>query len=169
MQTLDAIFTRRSVRRFTDEPISAEIKDKLLRAAMNAPSAHNHQTWQFVVVDDRKILDELSTQHPHAKMCEQAPMAIVCCHDLSLDEIVGLGVQNVSAAIQNILLAARDFNLGAVWLGVYPKENLMEKMRQLFEIPEAIVPVGIVALGHSDMDQAFIDRYNEERVHHNRW
>lgn len=169
METLNAIFTRRSVRRFTDESISDEIKDKLLRAAMSAPSAHNYQTWQFVVVDDRAMLDKLATEHPHAKMCEQAPMAIVCCHDLSLDDMVGFGVQNVSAAIQNILLASRDLNLGAVWLGVYPREGLMEKMQLLFNIPKAVVPVGIVAVGHTDMEQVFVDRYQQERIHYNKW
>ncbi len=169
METLDAIFTRRSVRRFTDKSISKETTETLLRAAMNAPSAHNKQSWQFVVVNERKLLNKLADVHPYGKMCQEAPLAIVCCHDEVLEDRVGFGVQNVSAAIQNILLAARDVDLGSVWLGVYPKEDLVNTIREFFDMPKTVIPIGIVVVGYTDTKQAFVDRYQSDRVHNNKW
>ena len=170
METLDAIFTRRSVRRFSDQPVSPETVDTLLKAAMSAPSARNTQPWHFMVIDKRELLDQIAAIHPYAKMCLQAQLAIIPCTDLNLDKAAeGYWVEDISAAVQNILLAVRDQGMGAVWLGVYPNEERISEIRKLFALPYNIVPFNIIPIGYTDMSQEKVDRYKAERVHHNEW
>jgi nitroreductase len=169
MDTLQAIFTRRSIRRYTDQPISEQQVEQILRAAMAAPSAGNQQPWQFVVVNDRKLLDAISGYHPYADMLRQAPVAIIVCGDMHLAERAGYWVQDCSAATQNLLLAAHALGLGAVWLGVYPMQDRVGNTQRLFGLPPEVIPLAIVALGHPAERLKPADRYNPERVHRNRW
>jgi len=115
MDAIEAILTRRSIRRFRDEPVSDDLIETLLRAAMAAPSAGNQQPWHFVVIRDRETLDTTSTVHPYATMAAEAALAIVVCGDTTLEMHKGFWVQDCAAAIQNLLLAAHASGLGAVW------------------------------------------------------
>lgn len=169
METLETIFTRRSVRRFTGEAVSEKIIEKLLRAAMSAPSANNRQPWQFVVVNERDKLNKIADEHPYGKMCHDAPLAMIACYDTDLESEESYGIQDVSAAIQNILLAARDCGLGSVWLGVHPRDDRMAGVRKIFNIPESLLPIGIVVIGHSEVEQKPIDRFQADRIHYNVW
>jgi nitroreductase len=118
MDTLTAIRTRRSIRAYTAEPVSEEMIETLLAAAMQAPSAGNQQPWHFVIIQQRALLDALDEAMPYGKMLHQAALAVVVCAEAALDVRGGYWVQDCSAATQNLLLAAHASGLGAVWLGI---------------------------------------------------
>jgi nitroreductase len=169
MNTLEAISTRRSVRSFTSKPIAKEIVEELLRAAMSAPSAGNEQPWQFVVIDDRKMLDRIIDVNPNAKMCKEAQAAILVCGDTSKEKYPGFWVQDCSAAAQNILLAAHDKGIGSVWTGIYPIKERVEGFRKLLGLPENVIPFCLVPLGYPAKQAPQVDRFQRDRVHHNGW
>ena len=128
---MDILLTRRSIRKYKATPISEAVVYELIRAGMNAPSAGNAQPWHFVVIRERQLLDAVPEFHPNAQMIKEAPMAILVCGDERLEKYHGFWVQDCSAATQNILLAAHDRGLGAVWLGIYPLEERVVGMRRL--------------------------------------
>ena len=169
METLDAIKTRRSIRKFKPQLISRETIKKLLEAAMFAPSAGNEQPWQFVVLDDRKILDAVPRICSTASMCRKSTTAVLVCGDATLEKYPGFWVLDCSASVENLLLAAQALGLGAVWAGVYPLNNRVEAFRRLLALPWEITPFALVALGYPDEAPAQPERYKEERVHYNEW
>ena len=163
------IFERRSIRKYTSEPISGEDMEKLLRAAMRAPSAGNQQPWEFIVVRSRETMRSIQQFHPYSKPLDTANCAIVVCGDTRRQRFQGYWVQDCSAAIQNLLLEAQHLGLGAVWMGVYPMEERVEDCRKLFGLPEPVIPLGIIAVGHPAEHPAPVDTYIPERVHQERW
>ncbi|MBU0455624.1 MAG: nitroreductase family protein [Pseudomonadota bacterium] len=169
METLEAISTRHSVRQFTEQAVEPEKIEQILQAAMNAPSAGNEQPWHFVVVTDRNILDSLVEIHPYARMCLTATVAIIPCLETELEKHEVFGVQDLSAATENMLLATHALGLGAVWVGVYPKEDRMSPIQALLNLPKNIQPFCIVPIGYAASEQKVIDRYNKDRVHHEHW
>jgi nitroreductase len=169
MDTLDAIFTRRSIRDYTSQPIPDELVEKILRAGMQAPSASNQQAWQFVVLTSRPALNALAEVLPYGKMLTKAPLGIVVCGDLPREKSKDYWVQDCSAATQNILLAAHALGLGAVWLGVYPREPRVLDVRTALGIPESVTPLCAIAIGYPAEQKGRTDRYDPSRVHHNGW
>lgn len=169
MDAIEAIMTRRSVRRFTSQEIEEEKIETILKAAMSAPSAGGCQPWHFIVIKKREILNKIPNIHPYASMCKEANLAIVPCVDPALEKYKGFWVEDLSAATQNILLSIRALGLGAVWVGVYPSEEKVKRIRELLEIPEAIIPFCIIPLGYSDTEQKTIDRFQKDRVHWDNW
>jgi nitroreductase len=168
MDAMEAIFTRRSIRKYTKQPVSDEVVKELLEAAMYTPSAGNRQPWCFVVISDSKIMSEIPKYHPYAQMLKEALVAVlVCCDsDLQLEEF---GVQDCSAATQTILLAAHAKRLGAVWLGLYPAEPLVTATKKLLNLPEHIVPISLISIGYPAEQKLQPDRYQADRVHYNQW
>lgn len=166
---MNVIFTRRSIRKYTDKTVPEDKIEQILRAGMAAPSAGNEQPWQFVVIDDRDTLVEITKIHHHAQMLKEASHAIVVCGDLSLEKIKGYWVQDCSAAMQNMLLMAQDLGLGAVWLGVYPIEERVKALKKLLNLPEDVIPMAIMSLGYPAEIKEPVDRYNPARIHRNRW
>ncbi len=169
METLEAIRTRRSVREFTAQPVEESAVETLLRAAMSAPSAGNQQPWHFIVVNERALLDRIPEFSPYAAMCREAPLGILVCGDTTLEKYPGYWIQDCSAATQNLLLAAHDLGLGAVWTGVYPREERMRGFRQLLNLPDHILPLAFVVIGHPAERPQPQDRFRPERIHYNRW
>lgn len=169
MEALENILTRRSIRSFTDKEISSELIDKLLEAAVAAPSAGNQQPWNFIVVDDKSVLKQITEYHPSSKMLNEASHAIVVCGDLHKEKHPGYWIEDCSAATQNILLAAHALGLGAVWLGVYPVKERVENVIRHFKLPENILPLSIIALGYTDVSGKKIDRYKADIIHYNKW
>ena len=164
---IQTIFSRRSIRKYTTEPVSeADIKT-LLEAAMAAPSASNRKPWQFVVVIERQTLDALAEAHPHGKMLFQATLCIAVCGDLT--EMERYWVQDCSAATENLLLAATALGLGAVWLGVYPKDDRVAFVRPILDLPETITPLNLISIGHPAEEKEPRTQYDESRVHRERW
>jgi nitroreductase len=169
MDTLEAIRTRRSIRKYQDKPVPDELIRKLLAAAMSAPSARNAQPWQFVVISDRQLLGEIPKVNPNAWMAERAAAAILVCGDLSLEKSAGYWVVDCAAAVQNMLLAAHALGLGAVWTGIYPREERSKGFQRLLALPGNVVPHSLVVLGYPAEQPATEDRYREDRVRRNRW
>jgi nitroreductase len=169
MDVLQAIHTRRSIRKFADHPVPEDLVRKLLAAAMQAPSARNQQPWQFVVIDDRATLAKIPSFMPNAAMVAHAPLAIVVCGDLRLEKSEGYWVVDCSAAVENMLLAAHALGLGAVWCGVYPRQPRMEGLRRLLGLPEQTMAHSLVVLGYRGEEVLPEDRYRPERIHRNRW
>jgi len=145
------------------------MEDRILHAAMAAPSAGNEQPWEFVVVRDRKMLNALPSAHPYASMCPSAALVIVVCGVLARESHRDYWVQDCSAAMQNLLLAAHDLGLGAVWLGVHPRADRVAGVRQLLGIPETVIPLCMAAIGHPAETLLPEDRFEAVRVHLDRW
>jgi nitroreductase len=164
---IQTIFARRSIRKYAEESVSETDIKTLLEAAMAAPSASNRKPWQFVVVTERQTLDRLAEVHPHGKMLFEAKLCIAVCGDLT--EMERFWVQDCSAATENLLLAATALGLGAVWLGVYPREERVTAVRQVLGIPEAIVPLNLISIGHPAEEKEPRTQYDEVRVHRERW
>lgn len=169
MDVLEALFTRRSVRRYTGEPVSEEHLEILLKAGFSAPSAHNRQPWHFIVVRDKDTLEEIARQHPYAKMLPQAGCGIVVCGDTTKEDREGFIIEDCSAAIQNILLAAHGLGLGAVWCGLYPVKERADVVAGILNIPPHIIPVGLIAVGHTQDTGKEVDRFDSKKVHWERW
>jgi nitroreductase len=139
----------------------------MLEAAMAAPSASNRKPWHFIVVTDRQILDNLARAHPYGKMLLGAPLCIAVCGDKTISS--RYWVQDCSAATENLLLAATALGLGAVWLGVHPREERVDPIRKVLNIPENIVPLNLISIGHRAEEKEPRTQYDELRVHLERW
>jgi nitroreductase len=169
VETLHAITTRRSIRKFTGKNIPEELLTKILEAAMYAPSARNTQPWHFVVITNKELLGKIPHIHPYAEMCYDAGAAILVCGDTAIENLEGYLALNCGASSQNVLLAAHDLGLGSVWLGVYPRKERMEPITKLFNLPLNIIPISLIALGYPDEKVQKPARFKEERIHLNRW
>lgn len=169
MDAMDAILSRRSIRKYTTIPVPDQLIKDLLVAAMSAPSAGNEQPWHFVVITDRHILDEIPTCHPYSQMIREASVAILVCCDLRLDKHDGLWVQDCAAATENLLIAVQAQGLGAVWLGVYPRKQRITGLRKLLGIPEHVVPFSLISLGYPAEQKPRANRYDNSRIHDNSW
>ena len=169
MDALKAIMTRRSIRKYTKEVVPDELIKEVLAAGMSAPSARNEQPWHFVVLSDRNIINRIMDFHPYAVMLKETPLAILVCGDLKVTPDEGYVVVDCSAATENILLAAHALNLGAVWLGIYPRPERITGMRKLLTLPEHILPVALIALGYPAETKPCEDRYNDSVIHYNKW
>ena len=165
MNTLEAIFTRRSIRRFTDTPVTGEQVETLLRAAMAAPSAKNEQSWRFVVIRDRAVLNRIMDVHPYSAMLATAQLAIAVLGDRTRVTHPDYWVVDCSAASQNLLLAAHDLGLGAVWLGVYPREQRMNDLAKILHLPEHLPPLNLIAIGVPAEEKPKADRYRADVVY----
>ena len=140
---LENIFARKSVRKFTSEPVSDKQVETLLKAAMAAPSAMNKQPWRFVVVNDKEKLASMAESLPYARL-DTAPLAIVVCGDLS--DYKKFWVDDCSAATENLLLAAEAMGLGAVWTAASDDER-SAIVKNALELPENIHPLCIRNFG----------------------
>jgi nitroreductase len=163
MDAMEAILTRRSIRKYTTQPVSDELVKELLQAAMSAPSASNQQDWQFVVVRSRQVLDELGRAHPYAPV-RGAPLAIVVCGDLQRESHKGFWTQDCAAATENLLLAAHASGLGAVWCGCYPREERAAGVAKVLGLPQDLVPLALVVIGYPAEEKPRQDRYDPAKV-----
>ena len=169
MDVFEAILNRRSIRRYTSAKISDTLIEKLLKAAMYAPSAVNKQPWHFIVFRDRDTMAAITSFHRNAMMLHQADVAILVCWDETLQHDTGYGPVDCSAATQNILLAAHGSGLGGVWVGIYPRENRMESIRKVFNLPGHIQPFSIVSLGFPAEKKTMPERFERNKIHFEKW
>lgn len=163
---METLFKRRSVRKYTETPVSDEQLKQIIRAGMAAPSAKNSQEWVFIVLRDPEIYQAFSEVHVNAFAMKTAQAAILVCADLSKEKDPGQGwwIQDCAAAMQNMLLEATELGLGSLWLGVHPKEDRIACMKEICRLPEGVEPLGIVALGEPAKERDAIDRYLDEQV-----
>lgn len=169
MDALECILTRRSIRKFTAEPVEQGKIDLALQAAMSAPSAGNSQPWHFVLITDRALLDAVPGFHPYAAMARQAQAGVLVCAEPALEKYPGYWPIDCAAATQNLLLALHAQGLGAVWVGVWPEKDRVENFRKLLGIPEGVVPHSFVPVGRPDMPSYEAARFKPERIHTDGW
>ncbi len=168
---LNCIFSRRSIRKYLDKAVPGEMLDDLLQAAMAAPSAVAKDPWHFIVVQDRETLNKIADILPNGKMLRQATAAFIVCGDINKANIQAESylLQDLSAATENILIAANILELGTCWLGIHPREDRLSGIRQLFELPDNIIPMCGIAIGWPAEKPEARTRYRNERVHIEKW
>ena len=169
---LDVIKTRVSVRQFTGEKISDNQIRTLLECAMAAPSAVNKQPWAFIVVTDEAVIAQLGEALPYSRCSNQPAVAIIPCGDLSKaipGEMANFWINDVSAATENLLLAAHAMGLGAVWTGLHPDMNRAKMVQEMLGLPEHIIPLCVVPVGIPAEQPAVKDKYLPENIHYNKW
>jgi len=165
--SLEAIFARRSIRAYTNEPVSEEEVRSLLEAGMAAPSARNLRPWHFVAIRDRATLRALAAAHPHGAMLAGAGVAICVCGDTEISP--DFWIQDCAAATENILVAAAALGLGAVWLGCHPREERVSAIRAVLGIPARAGVLSLVSIGRPGETKEPRTQYDETRVHHDTW
>lgn len=168
---ISVIHSRKSVRNFTGQSVEKEKLEKILRAAMAAPTAVNKQPWSFVVVTDRKTLDTLQSGLPYAKMLVQAGAAIVVCAipERAHDKMVEFAIIDSSVAGENILLAAEALGLGATWTAAYPYKDRMDIVKKTLSIPDAVIPLNVIPIGYPKGVDKPKDKFKPENIHWQKW
>ena len=167
---MDIIFERRSVRKYTEQKIEPEKIDRMLRAAMQAPSATNQQPWEFIVIDDKETIVKLADFSQYAKMLPGAPLAMIVLEKQGM-RAPRFTEQDLGAAVQNLMLQAVKEGLGTVWMGVGRNSEREAFLTEMFNLPETVKPFAVLAIGYPAEENAnrFVDRYDETRVHYNKY
>jgi nitroreductase len=163
---LDIIFARRSIRKYTGEPVAKAELTSLLEAGMAAPTASNRKPWHFCVITDRDALTRLAESHPYGKMLAHAELAIAVCGDPSISS---WWVQDCTAATENILIAAAGLGLGAVWLGCHNVDEREQSVRDVTGVPTEIGVLSLISIGRPGEDKPARTQYDPDRVHVNQW
>jgi len=166
---MNAIYNRRSIRRYTKDEVTNSQVTVLLKAAMSAPSARNQRPWHFIIVRDKTTLQQLSRTHRYSDMVKDAPVAIVVCGDIHLQSYKDYWALDCSAAAENILIAAEDIHLGTVWVAVYPREERIDHVRAVLSLPLNVLPLCIIPVGHPAEKPEPVDRFDESRIHLEHW
>jgi nitroreductase len=167
MELKEVLLKRRSVRKFTEEPVTDEMIEELLHAAMSGPSACNRRPWAFYVVTNEEKLEELKAASKFTKI--SAKLAIVVCGNLLKAlplQLADFWIQDCSAATENILLRVTDLGLGAVWCGIHPQKKAEERVRAMLNIPKSQVPLNVIFIGHPAEEPEGRDQYEEKNVHY---
>jgi nitroreductase len=168
---LNLIFGRRSIRIYAPGEIEDSTVTRLLEAAMAAPSAMTKDPWRFVIVREPVSLNSMAHALPGGKMLATATLAIVVCGDLetAFENQLSFLLQDCSAAIENLLLAAHGLGLGACWVGVHPSEPAILRLKSLFALPSAVLPIAVVSLGMPGEQPGPRTRFNADNVHREKW
>ena len=166
-ELIKTIFSRRSIRKYTEESVPDEHVTTILEAAMAAPSASNKKPWHFVVVTERDTLNRLADAHKYAKMLQEAPLCVVVCGDESVSP--RFWEQDCSAVTQNILLAAQALGLGSVWCGVHPNEERVHDISEILGITAPVKPLNLIAIGYPAEEKEPRTQYDGSRVHREHW
>jgi nitroreductase len=169
--SLDLIFARRSIRVFRPGEVSPKTVKTILEAAMAAPSAVAKDPWRFVVVRQQDRLEEITEGLPNGKMLASAAVGIFVCGDMEAvhDRQLSYLLQDCSAAIENLLIAVHGLGLGAVWLGIHPREDRVQSVARILRLPASIIPVAGIAIGHRGEEKEARTRFREEYVHYETW
>jgi len=166
---MDAILLRRSIRKYTSKPVPEGVVRDILKAAMSAPSAGDERPWEFIVIRDKNILEELMKVHPYAQMLNETSVAIVVCGHVKTEVYSDFWVQGCAAATENILIEATAKGLGCVWLGIYPMQDRVSGIKKLLGIPEDVMPLALVPLGYPAEKKKAENRFDVCRIHDDKW
>lgn len=166
-QTLQTILGRKSIREFTEKEITNDVLNDLLKAGMAAPSSRDRRPWHFIVLTDKEIMKSLASQLKNVSYMDRANKAIIVLGDSLLND--NCWELDCSAASQNILIAAESMGLGATWTAVFPYEDRTDVVKKAFELPDNIHPFAIIPLGYPLAETAPKNKFDEQRIHQNRW
>lgn len=148
MDIIDIIKSRRSVRKFSPEPVSDELVDRILEAGRWAPSGRNNQPWRFAVVMNRDKIKEISALTHYSKIVLAAQALIPVFLDTAAIYHRDKDIQGVGACLQNMLLEIHSMGLGAVWLGEIIKSN--NEIKQLLGLGKELELMAVLAIGVPD-------------------
>ena len=165
----EILINRRSIRRYTSEKIDSASIRNIIKAAMYAPSAVNKRPWHFIIVEDKGKMEEVMKIHANAKMLKEASHAILICGDENLQHDDGFWIADCGAATQNLLLAAHGVGIGSCWIGIYPREQRMKDISNLFNLPKHVKPFALVSLGYPAEDKRLPERFEEKKIHSEVW
>ena len=169
MKTLDCILSRRSIRSYhSGKQVSSADLESILQAGLNAPSAMNKQPWEFVVITDQKILENITQIHPYAAFLPDAGCGIIVCVNTQ-KQYENYGTTDVALAAQNIMLAATDLGYGTCYCGISSSKSRIAAFQDLCKIPVFVIPTGIIALGVPAQKQEKVNRENPKALHYNTW
>ena len=167
---IHTILTRKSIRKFTEEPVSKEAIDLLLTVAMQSPSACNQQPWHFVVINEKSVLQEISSMHSGISFAKGAPNAILVCGEPGKTIMECYWRDDCANASQSILLAAHALGLGATWSGVtFTDTEYITYLQDTFAIPKQFIPYSLIVFGHPDDDTPVNSRFDAGRIHYGKW
>jgi nitroreductase len=171
MDAITAIMTRRSIRNYTQHPVPEELIKVLVEAGMCAPSAFNERSQEFIVINDRKILDAIYNLTPNSRQIKRASVAIMVCGNQDKEKFKGQGYWQLdgSVASENILIAANAMGLGAVWTAIYPYPDRVAAVKKLLNLPEQVIPLNIIPIGYPAEQKPKENRFDPSRLHQNRW
>lgn len=169
VDVLTAIRERRSIRKFTEEPLSPEQLNTILHAGLCAPTARNKRPFHFLVVQDRERLTKLAQGKIHSRMLASSACGIVICGDWEVEERPEFLYADCFAATQNILLAIHGLGLGGVWLGVGKESEWRQLLKEELELPESIEPTAVVAVGYPAEEKKRPHTWEEEKIHFEKW
>lgn len=165
------IFSRKSVRKYTDQLVSQDDLITIMKAGMAAPTAMDKRPWQFVAITDRGIMMDLRKELKWATGLDGSPAAIVVCGDLSKMDGApeDFWITDTCAATQNILLAIESMGLGGVWCSLYPGADRMEHARQVLNLPDHLMPMSIIPLGYPTGVEQPKEKFDASNIHWNQW
>ncbi len=168
---LSVIHSRKSVRHFTGQAVSKADLEEIIRAGMAAPTAVDRRPWSFVVVTDRKTMDDLAAGLPFAKMLKKAGAAIIVCAipDKAFDKKREYALIDAGCASENILLAVEALSLGAVWTAAYPDKGRMDHVRKVLKIPETVIPLNVIPVGVPTGEDKPRNKWDPAKIHWNIW
>lgn len=169
MEVQEALLSRRSIRKYKDQKISKLEMDRILKAAMYAPSAMNLQAWQLIIIDNKDVLIETIRSIPYAEMLRQSAAAILVCGESSVEKNESWLLQNCSAVIQNILLSSHGLGIGSCWIAIHGMDDVYQNIKAQFTLPENIVPVSLISLGYPDEVIKAEERFKQNKIHYNKW
>lgn len=163
---MDSIFHRRSVRRFTAEPVTEQEISQILKAAMAAPTACNDRQYQFYVVTNEAVKKQLSACSPYAGCAAGAPVVIVPCFEEGKGSAPEYAEINMAIVCENLMLEADSLGLGSVFLGIDPESDRMDKVREVLGLPAGLQPFAIIPVGHPAAAPKPVDRFDPDRIHY---
>lgn len=161
---LKELWTRQSIRRYENRAVEEEKLEELLRAAMHAPTARNTQSWRFLVIRNRKALDEMTNLQPYTGMMKTAPCAILVMGDRTATDLDEYLYCDCSAAIENILIEAQNQGLSTCWCAVGPRKERIDNFRQYYKLEDHLLPVAVIAVGYGSETKAIADRFDPEKI-----
>jgi len=169
IDVLTAIRERRSIRRYSPEPIEEDMLNCVLQAGLAAPTAMNRRPFHFAVLRDRQTLSKLAAGKKYAWMLSEAPCAIAILGDKQVESRLEHLYADCFAATQNMLLAIHGLDLGGVWLGVSVDSEWYELITKILELPEQIIPTAVISLGHPRESRPVPDTWEPEKIHYETW
>lgn len=169
MDVIDALMTRRSIRRYLDKPVSDEHIQTMLKTGLSAPSAHNRRPYRFLVVKDSSVKEALGKTTMYGKMLPTAPVIIVVLGDSGVQKHHDLLLNDCSAAAENILLAAHGLGLGAVWVGILNHFGMVNLVSKALKLPDHILPIAMIPIGFPDEVRPERNNDDSDKVYFNQY
>lgn len=169
MELMEGLLTRRSVRQYTAQKVEKSDITDIVKAGMFAPSARNQQIWEFVIITDKEKLTAIGERLETAPMAKTAAFGIAVCADLDRAASPAYWEQDCAAAMENMLLAVHAKGLGAVWIGMHPKEDRADIIKDICAIPENIKVHSLLIGGYPEKPASEAQRFHPEHIHENEW